>query len=118
MNIIHQIKNIFLDTQKLLKDTLPNTNNNLKDFEEIFSCVKKETGFYEKYKYIDNTWPFANLLNNNSLFLLLLGVYNIASPILTLSMPIFFLILPFFIIKLQGYPITLNKYKDVFNTRY
>mgnify|MGYP003388170083 CR=1 FL=1 len=106
-------KKYILDTQQLLKDTLPNTNNTLEEFEEIFSGIKKETGFYEKYKYIDNTWPLAHLLNNNAFFLLLLGVYNIASPVLTLSMPIFFLILPFFIIKLQGYPITLDKYKNV-----
>ena len=101
------------DTQYLLKQRLPNHELDLDTIEEISNDIKTETGFHNKYKYIDSTWPIADTLNNSAPFLLLLGMYNILSPVLTLAMPVFCLIVPFFIIKLQGYPITLEKYKEV-----
>jgi subfamily B ATP-binding cassette protein MsbA len=57
--------------------------------------IKSETGFCEKYLYVD--WDFAKFLNNNPLFLQLMSIYNVASPMLSLCLPIFVLIVPFFV---------------------
>ena len=46
-------------------------NNILSNWKEI----KGETGFCEKYLYVD--WKFAKELNNNSQFLQLMGLYNV-----------------------------------------
>lgn len=102
-----------LDTQNLLKNDIPTPKINNEEIEHIWDNISNETDFYSKYKYLDNTWGFAKMLNTNSQFLQLLSVYNISSPVLSLALPILFLILPFFIIKIQGYPITFDKYKHV-----
>jgi len=106
-------KHYILDTQKLLKNTIPEPTNDTTDMENIWNDIIIETDFYTKYKYLDNSWGFAKLLNNNNSFLQLLSVYNISSPLISLAVPILFLILPFFIIKLQGFQISIEKYIHV-----
>lgn len=110
----HLIKSI--DTEEL--NTIHNKYN-FSDFEldEVVSCweeIKAETGFCEKYLYID--WTFAKELNNNSSFLQLMSIYNIASPILSLCLPIFVLIIPFFIIKLKGVELNIKQYIEILKT--
>ena len=100
------------DTQALLTSDLPSivcTNK----FEKIWNDVNTETGFYSKYKYLENSLPLAKHLNCNPVFLRFLSLYNISSPVLSLAIPVLFMILPFFIIKIQGYPITVSKYREV-----
>jgi len=77
----------------------------------IWEEIKGETGFREKYLYID--WSFAKDLNNNPSFLQIMSLYNIASPILSLCLPIFVLIVPFFIIKLRGIQLNIKEYIDI-----
>ena len=101
------------DTQKLLKGTVPESCSNVVKVEDILYDIRAETGFYSKYNYLDNSWAISKMLNNQPLFLQVLCMYNITSPIFSLVLPIFFLILPFFIIKIQGYSITLSKYIEV-----
>jgi hypothetical protein len=79
----------------------------LKSWKEI----KGETGFCEKYLYID--WEFAKDLNNNPSFLQLMSIYSIISPILSLCLPIFVLIIPFFIIKMKGLDCNFKEYIDI-----
>lgn len=104
--------NYIEDTQKLLSNDIPTTVSNEK-FEAIWKDINAETGFYSKYRYLENTWPMAKQLNSNAIFLRFLSLYNITSPVLSLAIPVLFMILPFFIIKLQGYPITISKYREV-----
>jgi hypothetical protein len=85
-----------------------NINNNITKVSDILNEVRNETGFYEKYKYIDI--KFFEEINNNPHFLQYLTVYNLASPILSLAVPIIMLIIPFFLLKLQGIPITISAY--------
>ena len=61
-----------------------------------------------------NSNPNSNLnnLNNNSLCLQALSIYNLSSPVFSLLIPVLFLLLPFFIIKLQGHKITFGLYFD------
>ena len=98
------------ETQQLTKNinseelnTIHNTYNfsdfDINDTLNLWKEIKGETGFCEKYLYVD--WKFAKELNNNSQFLQLMGLYNVISPILSLCLPIFVLIIPFFIIKLK-----------------
>jgi len=106
------------DTQKmLLKYSIQNEILSPHHYQDILTAwneIKNETGFCEKYLYID--WEFVKFLNTNSLFLQAMSVYNITSPVLSLFLPIFILIVPFFIIKLKGLHITMNQYLDVLKT--
>jgi hypothetical protein len=79
--------------------------------DEVWQEIKTETGFMEKYHYMD--WDMFAEFNNSSKFLQILSLYNMTSPVLSLIMPIFFIILPFFILKLQGQPVTSEKYIEL-----
>jgi hypothetical protein len=106
-------------TQKLIKKTKSTQLNtiqnkhqvNIDNVVSLWEEIKNETGFKEKYLYID--WEFAKELNNNASFLQIMSVYNIASPILSLCLPIFVLIIPFFVIKMKGVVLTINEYIDI-----
>ena len=120
-------KKFLKNTQKLLKriknenvcasasppvaDPTKTASSSKQNIYEVWNEIKKETGFMEKYHYMD--WEKLKELNNNSQFLQLLSMYNMASPILSLILPVFFLIIPFFILKLQGLPLTTAKYMEL-----
>ena len=102
------------DTQKLLKgykNIIIRKDQNFNQIIEIWDDIKNDTGFKEKYHYID--WPMWEFLNHSDSFLQLMSVYNLASPVLSLFVPIIILIIPFFIIKLKGMNITISEYIDV-----
>lgn len=109
--------NFLKDTQELLKYNVKNQTDSLvndemqKDVLEIWSEIQSETGFNEKYSYIE--WQRLQILNNNSTFLQCLSIYNLASPLFSLMLPIIFLIIPLLIIKLKGLPITIDKYIEL-----
>ena len=113
------------ETQQLTKeinsDKLNTIHNkySFSDFEindvvSLWEEIKGETGFCEKYLYSD--WLFAKNLNNNSQFLQLMSLYNIASPIISLCLPIFVLIIPFIVIKLKGVELSITQYIDTLKT--
>jgi len=113
------------ETQQLTKkinsselNTIHNKYNfsdfDINDMFTLWEEIKGDTGFCEKYLYID--WSFAKSLNNNSNFLQLMGLYNIISPILSLCLPIFVLIIPFFVIKLKNIQLGLKEYIDILKT--
>lgn len=77
----------------------------------IWNELKMETGFKEKYYYID--WKMLDFLNESEFFLQFMSIYNITSPIISFLVPIFILIIPFFIIKLKGLDLSLNEYFEV-----
>jgi len=103
------------DSKKLIKSFNPILQTiSVDKIDNILNEMKQETGFYEKYKYIDV--KLLESLNNNSLFLQFLTVYNLTSPILTLAIPIIMLIIPFFIIKFHHKSITITAYFQTLNT--
>jgi hypothetical protein len=73
-----------------------------------------DNGFVNNYQYIDI--PLLSNFNNNSLFLQILSIYNLSTPVFSLLIPILFLLLPFFIIKLQGHKITFELYFEHLKT--
>ena len=77
----------------------------------IWNEIKGETGFHEKYSYIE--WSRLHILNNSSKFLQCLSIYNMASPLFSLFLPIFLLVLPLLILKVRGVPITIQKYIEL-----
>ena len=79
-------------------------------FQEIWDSIHVPC-FLEKYNYME--WDFLKHLNESTVFLQLLSVGNIMSPIISLLIPILFLIFPFLILKLQGTPITFEVYIQV-----
>lgn len=104
-------KNFLKDSQTLIKERLPTANTDYTEVEAIWHEIKTETGFHEKYQYIN--LPLLKWVNNNTTILQLLSMYNIASPIISLALPILFLIIPFFIIRLKGVELTFDKYREV-----
>jgi hypothetical protein len=110
------------ETQKLTKSIISQELNtihnkyNFSDFEindivSLYEEIKGDTGFCEKYLYID--WSFAKTLNNNPHFLQIMSLYNITSPIISLCLPIIILIIPFIVIKIKGVKLDIKQYIDI-----
>ena len=101
------------DTQYLLQNFAPHTtdvmpNSDINNITSILKEINLETGFYEKYQYVDiGSFKF---LNNFPLFLQGLTIYNLASPIISLLIPLIMLIIPFFILKFQKISISIDTY--------
>ena len=75
--------NFLKDTQFLIKN-FKKLDNNI-DIESIYNITEElnnETGFYEKYKYINNN--YLDFLNYNSHFLQLFTIYNLTGPVLNI----------------------------------
>uniref|UniRef100_A0A6C0CQZ2 DNA mismatch repair proteins mutS family domain-containing protein n=1 Tax=viral metagenome TaxID=1070528 RepID=A0A6C0CQZ2_9ZZZZ len=94
-----------------LKVPKPIDDQSVLDIIELRKDIADETGFVEKYHFVE--WDQLKFLNNNSTFMKYLSLYEIASPLITLALPIFMLIMPFFIIRLQGNAINFSKYVEV-----
>ena len=105
------------DSQKLIKEYVAPKNKytgfspNYKNIIEIWNELKIESGFKEKYYYVD--WDMIEFLNNSELFLQFISIYNLCSPIFSLMVPIIILIIPFFIIKMKGLDLSVTEYIDV-----
>lgn len=100
------------DTQRVLKDYKPiECDVDFSQIMDIWDEIKNDTGFKEKYHYID--WPMWEHLNKSEWFLQILSLYNLTSPLLSFIVPIVILFVPFFIIKAKGLPITFAEYLDV-----
>jgi putative IMPACT (imprinted ancient) family translation regulator len=81
---------------------------------EIWDEIKNDTGFKERYHYID--WPMWEYLNKSDYFLQILSVYNLAAPVVSLLVPFIILIIPFFVIKAKGLTVTVNEYIEILKT--
>jgi len=105
------------DSQKLIKNYHPPENRytkicpNYKNIIDIWNELKIDTGFKEKYYYID--WELIEFLNKSEIFLQFMSIYNLFSPIFSLMVPIIILIIPFFILKMKGLPLSINEYIEV-----
>jgi hypothetical protein len=105
------------DNQKLIKELLPprtrysHISPNYENIINIWNELKMESGFREKYYYIE--WDILEFLNTSELFLQFISIYNLFSPIFSLMIPIIILILPFFILKMKGIPLTITEYIEV-----
>ena len=105
-----------LNLKELNVEAERNNIINEKEVNDIWQEIISETGFVEKYHYID--WARFKECNNSSIFLQLLSLYNMTSPLLSLAVPIFFLIFPFILLKIQGIPISVSRYIEVLKTLF
>ena len=112
---------IFLkDNQTLIKNykSLPykyrSVSENYSKIIEVWNEIKNDTGFKDKYYYID--WPMLEFLNKSEQFLQFTSIYNLASPIISFLIPIIMLIIPFFIIRMKGLNLTIDEYIEVLKT--
>lgn len=106
------------DSKKLIKnfknnvtfeeDTEYNCIDRFQEIDLLFSNIKNNNDFIDKYQYINFAW--FKRFNNNEKAMLYLSLYNLSSPVFSLLTPIISLILPFLIIKLQGFEITMELY--------
>ena len=109
--------NFLKDNQKLIKEYIsPETrytklSPNYKNIIDIWNELKGESGFREKYYYID--WEAIEFLNKSDIFLQFISLYNLFSPIFSLMVPIVIIIIPFFILKMKGIPLDINEYINV-----
>jgi hypothetical protein len=104
-------KRFLKENQKLLKLYKPRATFDYQPMMDIWSEMKNETGFREKYNYVD--WSFWEHLNHSETFLQIMSIYNLASPLLSLFIPIIILIIPFVVIQLKGMKITFSEYFEV-----
>jgi hypothetical protein len=108
------------DTQKLIKEYVAPSNkytqfsSNYKNIIDIWNELKIESGFKEKYYYID--FEMIEFLNKSELFLQFISIYNLFSPIFSLMVPIVILIIPFFILKMKGISLSIEEYTTVLKT--
>ena len=104
------------NTQHLIEnykaiDNTTDSSFNYDNFNTIWKEIRSETGFNEKYHYLDI--PQLEILNTMPHFLLFLSAYSLFSPVLSLLVPVLLLIIPFFILKLQKINISFTTYVDV-----
>jgi hypothetical protein len=123
--VLHKYSNFYTTDTKFLKDTqqllkqyqlLVSTvvPSDYDDIISIWNEIKNDTGFREKYQYID--WDYWEHLNKSDTFLQFMSVYNLASPVLSFLVPVIIVIVPFLIIKMKGLEITLNEYTEILKT--
>lgn len=100
------------DNQTLLKSYKPVAGSvNYKEMLDLWKEIKTDTGFKEKYYYLD--WQMLEHLNKSEHFLEAMSVYNTASPVISLFVPIILLIIPFFVIRMKGLSVTMSEYINV-----
>ena len=87
------------------------TDKDYKTIIDVWNEIKGDTGFKEKYHYID--WSMFEFLNKSEHFLQIMSVYNMMSPVISFFIPIIILIIPFFVIRLKGLTLTVEEYIDV-----
>lgn len=78
------------------------------EIHEIWGSIQGDKHFKDKFGYIDIA--MLEPLNSSSLFLQILSLQNLASPVISLLTPLIILIIPFFILRFQKLPIDISTY--------
>ena len=106
-------KNFLKESQKLYKqaNSIPFDKIQIEKMINSWKNIRNQNNFLEKYQYID----FQKLLflNKSTIFLSILSLYNISSPVINLIAPFFVLLLPFAVLKVMKLPITWNSYYNI-----
>ena len=106
-------KQFLRESQKLYKnaDAIPFNKIKIEQMIHSWKNIRNQDNFLEKYQYVD----FQRLLflNKSTIFLSILSLYNISSPVVNLMAPFFVLLLPFAVLKVMGMPVTWNSYYKI-----
>jgi MutS domain V len=84
------------------------TNSQCDQYLQVWKRAKETKNFLEHYCYMD--WDMLLYLNKSPLFLQILSMANLLSPLTSIVLPFLFLLLPFLILKIQRIPITFEMY--------
>jgi hypothetical protein len=96
----------------LFKSTIHKTN--ISEFVKEWTAIQENKEFKIKYQYVENAW--LSSLNTSPLFLMMISVYFITSPLLLLLSPILMMIIPFFMIRVSGHEINWENYMCIFKS--
>ena len=100
----------FIQSLTIQEKHIDHSNNETTYFDVI--KLKKNEFFLSEYNYVE--LPFFHLacdqLNSSSVFLQILTIVNMASPVFSLMIPFCMLLVPFFILKFRGTEITMSSY--------
>jgi hypothetical protein len=104
--------NFLTDTQILLQTYEPcKATYKECSITQLWCDIKQDTGFKPRYNYMD--WDILEPLNTSEAFLQGSGMYNIASPIISLCTPIIMLLIPLVLLKIRGTNIGLTEYIEI-----
>jgi len=78
------------------------------EIHKIWTSIQGDKHFKDKFGYIDIA--MLEPLNSSSLFLQILSLQNLASPLISLLTPLIILIIPFFILRFRNMPIDFSGY--------
>jgi len=78
------------------------------EIHNIWTSIQSDKNFKDKFGYINIT--MLEPLNSSSMFLQILSLQNLASPVISLLTPLIILIIPFFILRFRSIPIDLSSY--------
>lgn len=101
----------FLKDQQKVISKFSNYDINVKTVNKAwdsFKNIKEDTNFIDKFQYIG--LEKLEFLNKSTIFLSVLSMYSIVSPILNLVAPLLLLLIPFVLLRFKKIPITLSSY--------
>jgi hypothetical protein len=99
------------DTQNMLKHNPKIKEDKSKTVSAAWISYKnmqENNNFKDKFQYIN--WEPVEFLNSSVIFLTVLSMYSILSPLLNLLAPLFLLIIPFIIMKIKGTSVSIGNY--------
>lgn len=96
------------DSQKFYKSLSVKPIYNIDNINKRWQQFKHQDNFLITYNYVD--WNILKWLNEHSLFLQLLSMNTMISPILTILSPLIMLLIPFLLLKYKKIHITFEKY--------
>ena len=99
------------ESQQLYKTLTLKPIYNIDTVHEKWLHFKNQDNFLITYNFVD--WNILKWLNEQSLFLQLLSINTIISPLLTILFPLVILLIPFLLLKYQKINITFQKYYEL-----
>ena len=103
---LKETQNIFKNIEKM--DFEPNIVN---DTYKSWHDIKNDDYFISRYQYIG--WDKIKWLNYSLVFLHVLSIYNLSSPVINLMSPLALFFVPFIMLKGLRVPITWPMYKKI-----
>jgi hypothetical protein len=118
-DITREFAKYYTTDEEFLKQSItlfktPIHNANITEFVKEIHAIQENKEFKIKYQYVETSWLAA--MNKSSLFLMLISIYFITSPLLLLLSPILMMLFPFVMIKLSGHDINWENYMVIFKS--
>ena len=83
-----------------------------KDFLTLWKQLKENKGFKLTYQYLESPW--VSSFNESRIFLFMISMYFVTSPLIFVITPLILLLLPFLLLIRQGLPLEWSNYMTMF----